>query len=160
MYKIYKLVYQGNVIYIGRTKRTLKERKSSGYQYIDKSVLKETLIELIEETDDKSRESYWIVYYSDLGCNLYNKRKEYCLSKNEWSRINSKKEKRIEYRKNYRKTEKAINYNKEYENKRKKDEKRKEYVSEYNKNYRKLNIEYFKQKKKEWYQKNKNKNTQ
>ena len=43
----------------------------SGYEFdIDKHFYRDCSIELIE---DVSRERYWIQYYKDLACNLYNK---------------------------------------------------------------------------------------
>jgi hypothetical protein len=72
--KIYKLVKDGEVVYVGRTKLSLSRRKSSGFYNIDSSFVKECEIELIEETDDKSRERFWIDYYLSIGCGLLNKR--------------------------------------------------------------------------------------
>ncbi len=73
-YKIYKLVLDGDVMYVGRTKMTLRERKAGGYKYIKGDPLLDSTIELIEETDDISRERYWIKYYREFGSKLYNKR--------------------------------------------------------------------------------------
>lgn len=71
MKKIYRLIYNDETIYIGITKRELEIRKRAGYKFID--FYRDCSIELIEETEDVSRERYWIQYYKDLGCNLYNK---------------------------------------------------------------------------------------
>lgn len=72
--KIYKLVKDGQVIYIGRTKLSLNRRKNSNFYKIPREVSMLCEIELIEETDDKSRERYWIDYYLSIGCKLLNKR--------------------------------------------------------------------------------------
>jgi hypothetical protein len=72
MKKIYKLVHPKlGVVYIGRTKLTLKKRKSLGYKGCGvEMIAKECDIELIEETDDSSRERYWIDYYGDCLMNI------------------------------------------------------------------------------------------
>tara|TARA_R110000796_G_scaffold114724_1_gene226434 strand:- start:670 stop:1065 length:396 start_codon:yes stop_codon:yes gene_type:complete len=71
MYKIYRIVdnTNGNV-YIGQTIQTLKVRllrhkndyKTGGHTCSSRDIIKngDYRIELIEETDDKSRERYWI----------------------------------------------------------------------------------------------------
>jgi len=67
MYKIYKIVdnTNGNV-YIGKTTQTLKQRlanhKCSANTCISREIIKngDYKIELIEETDDKTRERYWV----------------------------------------------------------------------------------------------------
>lgn len=74
MIKIYKLIYKDEVIYVGRTKLTLNRRKNSFNYSIPKEVYKASTIELIEETDDISRERYWINYYLSIGAKLMNKR--------------------------------------------------------------------------------------
>lgn len=74
MIKIYKLIYKGDIIYVGKTKLTLKRRKSSSNYSVPKEIYKECLIELIEEVDDVSRERYWIDFYIKSGINLMNKR--------------------------------------------------------------------------------------
>lgn len=63
--KIYKLIHNDEVVYIGRTIATLTERKNWQYKSNPKlqSIYKECNIELIEETDDISREHYWISFY-------------------------------------------------------------------------------------------------
>ena len=75
MIKIYKIIYNSEVIYIGQTKQILKRRKNSGYPHIPKEIIENSFLELIEETDDISRENYWIDYYRKEGCILYNKNK-------------------------------------------------------------------------------------
>ena len=64
-YKIYKLVYKGEVVYIGKTKTSLNRRKRAGYHWNEflQSIRKECEMILIEETDDVSRERYWIDFY-------------------------------------------------------------------------------------------------
>ena len=41
---------------------------------MDKQFVKQCEIELIEETNDVSRERYWIDYYTELGFDLLNRR--------------------------------------------------------------------------------------
>jgi hypothetical protein len=64
-YRIYKLVLDAKVIYIGITTLSLKRRKqnldSSKHPNVD--MFKRATIELVEETDILSRERYWIDYY-------------------------------------------------------------------------------------------------
>lgn len=74
MTKIYKLIYKGEIIYVGRTKLTLKRRKGSANYSVPNDIYKESTIELIEETEDISRERYWIDFYRTSGSNLMNKR--------------------------------------------------------------------------------------
>jgi hypothetical protein len=63
-YKIYKLIHKGDVVYVGRTKSTLAKRKAWGYKGCGvESIAKHCSIELIEETDDLSKERYWIDFY-------------------------------------------------------------------------------------------------
>ena len=72
MRKIYKIIRGKDVIYIGSTKlKYLCQRKAIGYKFIPD--YKECSFELIEETDDVSREQYWIDYYRNEGCELVNK---------------------------------------------------------------------------------------
>lgn len=65
MYKIYRIVYEGEVLYVGKTKRTLKERLKTGFKFIPglESTIHKCQIEVIEETDDASRERFWIEEY-------------------------------------------------------------------------------------------------
>ena len=72
MIKIYKIVYESNIIYIGRTKYTLKVRKSKKNYSVPAEIYKQSTIELIEETEDVSRERYWIGYYKSKGVKLMN----------------------------------------------------------------------------------------
>jgi hypothetical protein len=72
--KIYKLVYRGEVIYVGLTKLTLNRRKNSANYSVPKEIYKESEILLIEETYDPSRERYWIEHFLSIGCTLLNKR--------------------------------------------------------------------------------------
>jgi hypothetical protein len=92
MIKIYKLVYHKQVVYVGQTKLPLYRRKAGSYHNIDKEYIKKCEIEIIEETDDVSRERYWIKYYRDLGCNL--------LNKNDGDYLNEEQKKIIRNKKN------------------------------------------------------------
>jgi hypothetical protein len=67
IYKIYKIVDNTNGnIYIGLTIQTLKERLRGHVRHLDcvsRDIIKngDYKIELIEETEDKSRERYWVI---------------------------------------------------------------------------------------------------
>lgn len=69
--KIYKIIYKEMVIYVGKTKMNLQKRHQAGHPYYPE--YKMGRIELIEETDDKRRERYWIEYYRNIGEPLLNK---------------------------------------------------------------------------------------
>ena len=70
-YKIYKLVHNGLVVYVGKTKLTLHQRKSYGYRGCSvESIYKDCDMILIEETNDVSRERYWIEKYKDTILNI------------------------------------------------------------------------------------------
>jgi hypothetical protein len=123
-YKIYKLVHNGLVVYVGKTKRKLKERKSTGYKENSavQSIYKECDMVLIEETNDVSRERYWIEQYNDTIFNIRRgntgmNREEYM---KEWREDNK------EYQKEYREANRE--YYKQYH---------REYQREYMKEYRK-----------------------
>lgn len=140
MIKIYKLIHNGKIVYVGQTKlKYLSSRKKVGYGDTV-PFYKECKIELIEETDDVSRERYWIDLLRSEGHPLLNKRggstgldKEE--GKREWHKNN----------KEYKKTEKYKEYHKEY------NEKNKEKISEKKKEYYEKN----KEKKREYYLKRK-----
>lgn len=72
MIKIYKLIHNGEIVYVGQTKQKLNTRKAKGYSNVP--FYKECKIELIEETDDVSREKYWIDKLRSEGHPLLNKR--------------------------------------------------------------------------------------
>lgn len=69
--KIYKIIYNERVIYIGKTKLSLSARHSAGHPYYPEYKLGQ--MELIEETDDSRRERYWIEYYRNIGEPLLNR---------------------------------------------------------------------------------------
>lgn len=141
-YKIYKLVYYEEVIYVGKTElRLLCMRKAVGYPLIPIEVKQESFIELIEETDDITREDYWITYYRDLGCNLYNKIRG--------SGVYNKKERSKEYYENNKQTSKEYyEKNKDKIKDRQKEFRKnnKEKVKIYEKRYRDNNKEKIKEK--------------
>lgn len=72
MYKIYKIEFECIPIYIGITKNSIADRASGGWPLIPKDILKQSKIIIIEETDDKTRELYWINKYRDDSYELYN----------------------------------------------------------------------------------------
>jgi hypothetical protein len=109
MNKIYKLVYNGVVVYVGKTKQTLKRRKASGYKDNSavQAIYKQCDIVLIEETSDVAREDFWIQHYKDTLFNIRRgdtglSRKEYTKKYDkEWYQAN--KEHLKEHRKEYMK---------------------------------------------------------
>lgn len=120
-YKIYKLVYDNQVIYVGSTTmKKLCQRKAVGYPKIEKEIWKTSKIILIEETYDKTKEQFWIDYYKDMNCLLYNKNSAISTNKSEYDK------KRYSDNKEYRK--KLYLSNKNY---------RKEYMKEYYKKSKK-----------------------
>ena len=125
MIKIYKLIYNGEIIYVGKTKQKyLSSRKSIGYKWNKQlhNLSKESKIELIEETIDILRERYWIERLRSEGCILLNKQKGSGFDNKEYHK---------EYGKEYRKEN--IYKIKEYR------ENNKEYMKEYMKEYYKNN---------------------
>lgn len=153
-YKIYKLVYQGEVIYIGCTRNELKIRFRSNHDSVPKEIKKECSIELIEETDDISREEYWRLYYVNLGCKLYNRRRgitgltreEYI---NEYNISNQRKENGKKYYEKWKDIiiERTKEYRKRYNESNK--EKRREYLNKNKEQIRERQREYYKRKKNE-----------
>jgi hypothetical protein len=133
-YKIYKLEYNDEVIYVGQTKQELKARKKGKYNHIPIQIKKDSLIILIEETDDIGREDYWVNYYKELGCSLYNKNngnkgysynsleyrlnnKDKILIQQKENRINNKERIKESHRKYYMKNrESRLKWQKEYDN--------------------------------------------
>ena len=99
MYKIYKIVdnTNGNV-YIGITTQTLKRRLSnhrcSANTCISREIIKngDYKIELIEETDDKTRERYWVENTECINREIPGRTQE------EWCAIPENREKRNEKR--------------------------------------------------------------
>jgi hypothetical protein len=113
-YKIYRLVHNGDIIYVGQTTKTLARRKSCGYKHIP--FYKECSIELIETTTDITRETIWIMLYMAMGCELLNKRRG-VLTEDDRIEIRNKNydnnkyaivEKRKEYMKDYYQKNKKI----------------------------------------------------
>ena len=148
MVKIYKLIHNGKIVYVGKTTQDLIRRKSSGYGNTV-SFYKECSIELIEETTDVSRERYWIERLRSEGHNLLNKQDGDGLD-------------RIKYQREYRdcNKEKIIEKNIEYR------EKNKEKIKEYYQNNKEKIKEYYqkdevkvrkKKYMKEYFEKNKEK---
>jgi hypothetical protein len=110
MIKIYKLIYDNEIVYVGKTTQRLERRKAAGYGDTV-PFFKECLIELIEETTDVSREEYWIEKLRSEGHALLNKRGgETGLDRKEWFENNKQYFK--EYRENNK--EKIKEYIKEY----------------------------------------------
>lgn len=137
MEKIYKLEYNGSVVYIGKTTMQLKKRKYAGYEFIP--FWRECEIILIEETEVIGREHYWVNYYKELGCELYNiKDGDKGLSKSEYQ-----KEYYIDNKEHHN------SMNKKYYNDNK------ESIIIRHSKYYEDNREYYKEYRKKWYEKNK-----
>jgi hypothetical protein len=113
-YKIYKLILNEQVVYVGQTTLSLERRKRGPYRSIDKDIIKLSKIELIEDTDDVSRERYWIKYYIELGYKLYNKENgsgyKGSIESKEFEYRRSKSEIRKNYKREYTRSEKYKEY--------------------------------------------------
>jgi len=117
MYKIYRIVDNTNGnIYIGKTKQTLKERlygHKNKTTCSSREIIKngDYKIELIEETQDESREIYWIQNTNCINANKYN------YDKKEAHKIYYKNNKDYidDYKKKYNKrnTDRIKNYHRE-----------------------------------------------
>ena len=94
-YKIYKLIDNTNGnIYIGITKQKLSQRLNNhkqdykrDYHCVSKKIIAngDYKIELIEETDDKTRERYWIENTECINIRIPGRTiKEYDKIKNSW----------------------------------------------------------------------------
>ena len=135
--KIYKIIDNTNdAIYIGKTIQSLNQRLSqheSSRGCSSKKIIEngDYKIELIEETEDESRERYWIESTECINKQIPGR------SKREYYENN--KEKRLQQMKQYR--DKNKEKNKQY---------KKEYMREYNKEYRKVNKEKTKEYNKEY----------
>jgi septin family protein len=124
MIKIYKLIYNNEIVYVGKTKQKyLSNRKAQGYTNTV-PFFKECTIELIEQTDDVSRERYWIERLRSEGHPLLNKRagdgiSDYKEYHKEWMEKNKEyqKEYQREYHKGWR--EKNKEYQRKYYEKKK-----------------------------------------
>lgn len=73
MFKIYALTYNNVICYIGQTKLSLS-RRFAGKHYGIPYNKKDMNIFLIEETDDVTRERYWIDLFTKHDIQLLNKR--------------------------------------------------------------------------------------
>jgi hypothetical protein len=122
MIKIYKLIHNGEIVYVGQTKLSFSRRRHKGY---GKTVpfYKECSMELIEETSDTSRERYWIDKLRSEGHPLLNKHRGVSgLDKKEWQKgwEESNKEKRSQYQKKWRDKNKEENRIKQREYRKRK----------------------------------------
>ena len=146
------MVYNGEVVYIGQTKTSLQRRKWAGYRgTVISEIANECDMILIEETDDVSRERYWIEFHKDTIWNI--SKGDTGLTKKElkikWisenkDKINQKQRERLENNKD------EINRKRRewYAN-------NKEKIKEREKQRRKLNKDEINRKKREWYLKKK-----
>ena len=138
MYKIYKITDNTNhKVYIGQTKQKLLSSRISGHVHDFKmghpcssqKILKNNdwKYELIEETDDKSREIYWINKFPN------------CINK-------------VKYTYNYKEYEKEYNKNRIYNPDRSKQyyEKNKQEVKKRMKLYREQNKDLIKERQREY----------
>ena len=161
MIKIYKLIHNGEIVYVGKTTyKLLSKRKSCGYAKNEQlhKISKECTIELIEETDDITRERYWIDLLRSENHPLLNIR----------GGSLENKEKRKEYQKEYREKnkEKKKEYDKKYsreyynKNKEKMKVRKRQYMKEYNQKdeVKVRRRQYMKEYNEAYYEKSKNKN--
>jgi len=144
LYKIYALISledfnnikKGDVIYIGITSKTLGGRLS-GHKHEHYNWPSKIGILLIENTDDKSRESFFINFFKNMGCELLNinggirpnVEKKPKLSEEEKKIIKSKKSKEYYLKNKERLIENMLRY--QEKNKEKLKEYRREYYKEY-----------------------------
>lgn len=103
MIKIYKLIYNNEIVYVGKTKlKYLSTRKAQGYGNTV-PFYRDCSIELIEETNDISRENYWIQRLKQEGHPLLNKNGGHGWSNILNSYVNNIKEYKREYQRLKRK---------------------------------------------------------
>lgn len=124
IYTIYRILNQEKTpIYVGCTKN-LKARKYNRYKNITRDKIKLCTFEVIEQTENKNREWFWIKYHLEKGYILLNEARGFGHTTNEWQAEH--------YKENYDK------YYKEYWKKWKVDnrERYNEYMREYMRNYR------------------------
>jgi vacuolar-type H+-ATPase subunit I/STV1 len=144
-YKIYKLVYNGVVVYVGKTKLTLNQRKWKGYKSnaAVQAIHKECDMVLIEETSDVSREDFWVQHYKDTLLNI--RKGDTGLSQKEYREANR------EHRK--QQIKEWCEANREHRKQQMKEycEANREKIKE----YREANREKIKEYNREYYQKNK-----
>jgi hypothetical protein len=109
-YKIYRLILDGETVYVGQTTQSLKRRKSQHHFANIFERIIESEIELIEITIDKSREHFWIDYYLNQGCILLNKRRGATgLNYEEYRKSEEYKEYQKHYKKKWQKKYKENN---------------------------------------------------
>lgn len=181
IFKIYKIVDNTNgKIYIGLTIRTLKERLNQHKHSLDcvsRDIIKngDYKIELIEETEDKSRERYWIENTECINVMIPGRTgKEYREdTKEQWSPYyqnyrETHRDENIIYQREYREKnrEELLAKKKEYRDnnkekvallKKKNREKHKDKIAEKNKIKYQKNKDKILAEKKEYYEKNKEK---
>ena len=78
MYKIYKLTHNTlGTVYVGRTTKSFKRRRNTGYRCNPElmKIIDDCEYILIENTNDKQREAYWIEKLINDGVKLLNKYK-------------------------------------------------------------------------------------
>ena len=166
MYKIYKIVDNTNDnVYIGITTQTLKRRLNGHKHKItcsSRNIIKngDYRIELIEETDDKSRERHWIENTECINITIPGR------TKKEWSKEYSEKNKErlAEKQKEWREEnkDKILEWREENKDKileysEKNYEKNKEKIAKKHKEYYENNKEKIAKQMKEYHKKNKEK---
>lgn len=73
-YKIYALQKESEIYYVGITKQSLKLRRKTGWKFTGHNdFLKSCYMFVLEETNDKARETFYIQVYRELGHPLLNK---------------------------------------------------------------------------------------
>jgi len=100
-YRVYHLLSKsGDIIYVGITTKTLRKRLYGGYSWLD---IEDYKMILIEETDDHTRERFWIDKYTEQGYKLYNSQMPTDIERGTIKVDDSRKEYHREYGKKYRK---------------------------------------------------------
>jgi len=121
-YKIYKLTHKTlGTVYVGRTKMSFKKRRNTGYRKNPElmKIIDDCEYILIENTNDKQREQYWIEKLINDGVKLLNKYKNNYDEKQYKKIYYSENKDRIkEYMKSYVRREDVIAKKREYDNKR------------------------------------------
>jgi len=127
-YRIYGIVHNEKVIYVGLTRGSVERRFKNIYPHIPKEIKQDSYPLLLEETDDPKAEREWIKVFECCEWPLYNIQKGNGLDYTTYNRENQKK--------NYRKLYDSY-YKSYWENYRKENrEKYNEYLKNYMRTYK------------------------
>jgi hypothetical protein len=90
-YRIYGIIHDQKVIYVGLTRGKVEKRFSGVHPFIPKEIKKQSSPILLEETDSAKAEREWIKVFECCGWSLYNMRKGNGLDHAQYNRENQKK---------------------------------------------------------------------